>query len=109
MRKLGVMPPYSLSDYEDQSADVPEYRKIVVGTDDTYSLGLFEKEKSKSPFHEKIYFKVSDNFKYQTEEEVRAVLQEYITDSFIERHYISHYDEAPGRYTLFKGKSFGRL
>ena len=32
------MPPYTLSDYEDGAADVPEYRNIVVGTDDTYSF-----------------------------------------------------------------------
>ena len=62
----------------------------------------YNHEVSKSEFHEIKYYKVTDQFEYQTEEEVRAVLQEYVTDSFIERHYISNYNEAPGKYTLFK-------
>ncbi len=91
----------------------PEYRDIVVGADVTYSCRAMKPIESDSfkPFggtlHSKKYYKVSKlvsdlNYKYKTEEDVRSALEDYFTDSFIENHFISYYDEVPGRYTLFK-------
>ena len=92
----------------------PEYMDIV-GADVTYSYQALKPiEKGVEPvggtLHTKRYYKVStigpvynnEEYKYKTEYDVRSALKDYVTDSFIESHYITNYDEVPGRYTLFK-------
>ncbi len=101
--------------YSYQKDCEPEYMDIVVGADVTYSYQALKPiEKGVEPvggtLHSNRYYKVStlgpdyqnEEFKYKTEEDVRSALEEYFTDSFIENHYISDYDEVPGRYTIFK-------
>ena len=101
----------------------PEYKDIVVGADVTYSYqalkpiesgpvssGSDDLKPNGGVLHSNRYYKVStlgpdyqnEDYKYKTEEDVRSALEEYFTDSFIENHYISDYDEVPGRYTIFK-------
>ncbi len=109
---------FSYYSYIHQENCEPEYRDIVVGADVTYSYHalkeLLTKEDDLTPvggsLHSKPYYKVStlghdyrnEEYKFKTEEDIRAVLEEYFTDSFIENHNISDYDEVPGRNTVFK-------
>lgn len=88
-----------------------EYRDIVVGADVTYSFNAIQSigADSYKPYggtmHMMRYYKVSEldsYYKYNTEEDVRTALEDYFTEPFIDMHYISNYDEVPGRYTLFK-------
>ena len=87
--------PYS--NHNEEFANKAECIDIEIDTDDAHIFDDMPKSVR--------YLKVSDlgeEYPYKTAEDVWKALREYVTDSYIETHYISDYDDSPGRFTVFK-------
>ncbi len=108
--------PKGISQYywhkNDESVPAPEYLDIEVCADETYSYGAIRPYTHDGSFtklegpnrlmHTKSYYKPVDGDHYFTKDDVYKALEDYITDSFIEKHFISTYEEVPGRNTVSK-------